>query len=840
MSLVLPQSETALADPRPPRLSSAYKRHGEAYDEMLDPAGQSREHWRAFLNSFDSLSREELQVRWENAQRIIREHGVTYNIYGDPQGMQRPWHLDMVPLLLAQQEWLHIETGLRQRSQLFQLILEDLYGEQSLVREGIIPPALLFANPRFLRACHRIPPPGGIYIPLHGVDLARSPNGQWWVLADRTQTPSGMGYALENRIVVSRVFRDGFRECQVQRLAAFFRAFRDNLRSMSPRDSANPVIVLLTPGPHNETYFEHAYLARYLGIALVEGGDLTVRNREVYIKNLEGLQRVDVLLRRVDDTFCDPLELRADSFLGVAGLVSAYRAGNVAIANALGSGLIESTAFLPFLPALCRYFLNEELQLPSVATWWCGQEPELEHVLSRLDDLVIKPAFRPSSTVPQFARHLDSLEKAKLAATIRARPYDYVGQEEIPLSMTPVWEKQELVPRPVVVRTFIATGADQAIMPGGLVRVSESIDNPIVSMQSGGGSKDAWVLSNAPVGQESLLTPAGQPISLQPFASDLPSRVADNLFWLGRYVERLEDLVRFLRCLVNRLADESSVEPIAALTGLTELAEQLGIVSQPLHDPADFPLLEKEVVQLIFSETRTGGIKELAGRIRYITSIVRDRFSYDTWSILNQIQSDLRAKPGRLPLSSALTLLNKIVVDLAAFAGMEMENMTRGHGWRFLDCGRRVERGYRLLRLLRAVVANSQRQGALLDPILEIADSTLTYRRRYFSQAQLSGVLDLLIFERKNPRSVAYQAQALQEHATHLPGPPAAHREETGVTFALLDVIDSDACRQMAAQCELSDCAPLERLLEELILGFSSISDRLTQHYFTHTMTQIS
>jgi uncharacterized circularly permuted ATP-grasp superfamily protein/uncharacterized alpha-E superfamily protein len=837
-------AEGMMAEKREPeeKLFASYEPTADAFDEMAEQRGSPREHWRKFLESFERLGTDELAQRWDNAQRLIREHGVTYNVYGDPQGNQRPWQLDMVPVLIQADEWTKLEEGLKQRTQLLQLILQDLYGPQQLLQAGLLPPALVFANPRFLRACHGIEPGQGTFIHLHGVDLARSPNGQWWVLADRTQTPSGAGYALENRIVVSRLFPEGFRDSQVQRLASFFRFFRDNMRNLSPRSSANPTVVLLTPGPHNETYFEHAYMARYLGITLVEGGDLTVRNREVYIKNLEGLQRVDVILRRVDDTFCDPLELRDDSFLGVAGLVEAYRAGNVAIANALGAGLVESPAFLAFLPSLCKHLLGEELKLPSVATWWCGQEREQNFVEDNVHKLVVKPAFRPTSTVPLFGQNLTKQERNKIIAMIAARPFEFVGQEQVALSTTPVWDKDRLVPRPLVLRAYIAAGQEgPMIMPGGLARVSASVDELIVSMQSGGGSKDAWILSHKPVTTVSLLTASGQPVAFERSSSDLPSRVADNLFWLGRYAERMEDLLRFLRCLLSRMAEEAALEASQVLPALAELAQILGLVSEGGSDRSRTAELEKEVLQLIFGQTR-GGIRELANRIRYIASVVRDRFSADTWRILNQIQSDLRSRPGRLPLSNGLALLNKLITDLAAFSGMEMENMTRGHGWRFLDFGRRVERGFRLSRLLHASIKNSEGHAMLLEPLLEIADSSLTYRRRYYSQAQLPGVLDLLVFERQNPRSIAFQVAALSEHAYKLPGASesGAGTEEQRLVQELAEELETVESRSLGLLCEEGDCQGLERFLNDLARQFGRVSESLTHHYFTHTLAQVS
>src|ERR1700681_1109240 len=344
-----------------PLLSTGYPQTAGVYDEMSAALGVLRPHWDIFINSLSALGNQELARRWQTARQRIRENGVTYNVYGDPLGMDRPWNLDAIPLMISSEEWCQLEAGLIQRARLLNLILADLYGPQRLLRGGLIPPARVFANPGFWRPCHGVRVSGGSYLHLLAVDLARSPDGQWWVISDRTQAPSGAGYALENRIVMAETFPDLFREFRVKRLASFFQSFRDTLLRLSPSPHENPRVVLLTPGPYNETYFEHSYLARYLGVTLVQGGDLTVRDTRVFLKLLGGLQQVDVILRRLDDDFCDPLELRSDSFLGVPGLVQAVRAGNVAVANALGSGLVETPALQAFLPALCRRLLGEDL-----------------------------------------------------------------------------------------------------------------------------------------------------------------------------------------------------------------------------------------------------------------------------------------------------------------------------------------------------------------------------------------------------------------------------------------------------------------------------------------------
>jgi uncharacterized circularly permuted ATP-grasp superfamily protein/uncharacterized alpha-E superfamily protein len=828
---------------KPASLFGGYRPASGVHDESASVSGEPRPHWQKFAQSFETLGREELAARWENGRRIIREHGVTYNIYGDPQGMDRPWELDMVPLLIPPEEWGHIEDGLGQRARLFNLILADLYGPQRLLREGFLPPALVFGNPAFLRPCHGIRPPQDIYLHLQAADLARSPDGQWWVLANRTQAPSGSGYALENRIVLSRILPEQFRDCQVQRLASFFRIGRDTLRGLAPRPADNPNVVLLTPGPHNETYFEHAYLARYLGFTLVEGGDLTVRDRRVVLKTLEGLQPVDVILRRLDDTFCDPLELRSDSFLGVPGLVEAARAGHVAIANALGSGLMESPALLAFLPSLCRRVLGEELKLPSVATWWCGQAREQNYVLEHLDRIVIKPAFGPHARKPVFGGRLDAKERAQLVAAIRARPFEFVGQEQVALSTAPVWENGKLDPRRVVVRAYVAANGDAfTVMPGGLTRVSTTAGDPVVSMQSGGGSKDTWVLSDGPVAPVSLLTPSGQPENAERVAAELPSRVADNLYWLGRYAERLEDTLRLLRCIIKRIADEASSESSPELGALAQVSAALELLPPRFAGRVALRELEQELLLLIYNPQRPGGVRELVRRIQHIASIARDRFSTDTWRILNQLQLDSRIRPGRLPLANALTLLNTLIMDLGAFSGMEMENMTRGHGWRFLDFGRRLERAYQLVNVVCAALSPEIKTNAVLEPLLEIADSSMTYRRRYFAQAQLAPALDLLLSDAGNPRSLAFQLAALSEHAANLPRDVRApkvlaeQKRLAGLT-ALLANADLAA---LARTWEQGGTEALTGWLGEFAAGLTALSDELTHYYFSHTVARVS
>lgn len=836
-------TSTSGITPTTTKIFGGYRAATDVYDESALAPGNSRPHWRDFISSFEKLGREELAVRWENGRRIIREHGVTYNVYGDPQGLERPWELDMVPLLIAPDEWRSLEVGLAQRAKLFNLVLTDLYGPQRLLRDGLIPPALVFANPGFLRSCHGLRVPGEIHLHLHAVDLARAPNGQWWALGDRTQSPSGNGYALENRIVLSRILPDEFRDSQVKRLASFFRIHRDSLRQLAPQNTDNPNVVLLTPGPHNETYFEHAYLARYLGFTLVEGGDLTVRDRRVFLKTLEGLQPVDVIFRRVDDSFCDPLELRGDSFLGVPGLVEAARAGNVAIANALGSGVIESPAFLAFLPSLCRHLLGEELKLPSVATWWCGQAKEHKYVLDHLDDIVVKSGIATQARKPSFGGRLSNLEREDLIAAICARPFEFVGQEQVALSTAPVWLNEKLEPRRISLRAYIAAHGDTfSVMPGGLVRVSPAASDPIVSMQSGGGSKDTWVLSDSPVAPVSLLTAAGQPLSVPRSAAKLPSRVADNLYWLGRYVERLENRMRVLRCVIARMTDEATSENTSELAELVQLLVRLEILHKRFFGGVSATELQHEILALVYDSERVGSVRELGLRIRHITSVARDRFSVDTWSILNQLQSDSRTRPGRIPLPNALSLINTLIMDLAAFSGMEMENMTRGHGWRFLDFGRRLERGSNLVNLLSSALAPKINTPVLLEPLLEIVDSSMTYRRRYLAQPQLPSVLELLVLDKGNPRSLAYQLTALTEHAAKLPryGNDSIQNPEEQRLNKLTSHLRRCGIADLSRLAANEQKETIAQWLGEWSTGLTDVSNELSHHYFSLTISRVS
>ncbi len=809
------------------------------YDEMLAPDKQLRTHWRALADTLGSMTHQGLARRWREGQRVIHDNGITYNVYSDPESTSRPWPLDPLPLMMDPAEWKLIEAAVIQRATLFNGILADLYGPQRLLREKIIPAELVFPNPAFLRPCWGIEPPGGTFLHMYAADLARSPDGQWWVLADRTQAPSGAGYALENRLVTTRVLPDVFRASHVRRLANFFQNYRDALLRLVPSHRENPRIVLLTPGPYNETYFEHAFLARYLGYTLVEGGDLTVRDNRVFLKTLGGLLPVDVIVRRQDDQFCDPLELRADSMLGVPALVQAVRSGHVAIANALGSGLAESPAYAAFLPSLSRLLLNEDLKIPTVATWWCGQKEPLAYVLDHLGELVLKPTFPGTRGDPIFGSALSEKERATLLDKVRAEPERYVAQERVALSTVPVWadapSDSPLHPRHMVVRVYaVAAGSSYAVMPGGLTRVSTSLDSMVVSIQRGGGSKDTWVLGDGPAPPFTLLRPATHPLDVSRATFDLSSRVADNLLWLGRYTERVEAAVRITRAILARFFQEEDSSRAAGLNAGLEILAALGYVTG--EKPAT---AEQEVLAMIYDPAFSNGLVWSIHQVRRVAALLRDRISVDAWLILNQLDQQFSARPpaDEFRISAAQDRLNHAIVTLSAFGGLVMESMTRGDGWRFLDIGRRLERAIQMVELLRNGLPKESFGGVgVLEAILEMADSSITYRSRYLTSVQADLVLDLLLVDEANPRAIAFQLARLREHISELPGSKTSIRRpaEERLALSLLNTVQLVDVRELGRSGSRAAAEAREGLLGKLIADLGLLSETLTRAYFSH------
>ncbi len=825
-------------------LFEAYTVPDGAYDEVFTASGVLRPHWQPVVGALDAMGPTGLLHLWEQARRMIHDHGVTYNVYGDPQGMDRPWTLDAIPWVLPSQEWARLEAALVQRATLLNAVLADVYGPQRLVQQGLLPPELIFAHSGFLRPCHGIPPPHAGHLPLYAADLVRTADGQWWVLADQAQSPAGAGYALENRLIVSRLLPNVFHDSQVQHLAAFFAALRQTLLDSVPRHRDNPLVVLLTPGPYNETYFEHAFLARYLGYTLVEGGDLTVRDQRVFLKTLAGLQPVDVILRRLDDTFCDPLELRQDSLLGTAGLLQAARMGHVAIVNALGSGWVETPALMAFLPALCRQVLGADLALPSVPTWWCGQDEAQAYVETHLEHLMLLPGLPTRSRAVVFGGQLSAAERQKHVVALRERPYIYTAQQPLVPSCVPVWQGPGVDPQPMVLRAYVvATQGGYQVMPGGLTRVAAANGVPGPSMQNDSRSKDTWVMSHGAPGTLSGLPPTDQTVSLRRSGYNFPSRAADNLLWMGRYAERAEGLVRLLRSMVLRLTDESGLGSSAAFPALLRALQarwEITPVAPPERPLASaFTAHAQTLLAALYDLRIPGSVVATLKALHHVAALVRDYMTLESWHIVTDLFEHFsrpQADEG-LQLSEALALMHHTLMILTSFSGLAVENMIRGPEWRFLDMGRRLERALHTTGLVRStLVALDAHEDVVLEALVEIGDSLITYRSRYRTTPQCAPVLDLLLTDETNPRAVLYQLVALAEHVDHLPRDRALPSRSPAQRL----ILGALTSLQLADVAVLAHSSPggrrthMDTILSQLLTDLAALSDSITHHYLSH------
>ena len=710
-------------------LIADYKPLAGVPDEFIGEDGRPRPYWLRYLNSMTDLGADDIGRRFATADRHIREAGVSYRSYGDTR--ERTWPLSHLPLLIEANEWREIAEGIEQRAELMERILADIYGEGALIAAGDLPAAAVTGSADFLQPLHGVRPAGGKFLHFFAADLGRGPDGRWWVLGDRAQAPSGAGYALANRLVLSRAFPALYRDMNVERLAPFFQAFRSGLTALA--DRSDPRICLWTPGPLNETYFEQAYLARYLGFILVEGGDLTVREDKVHVRTIAGLKRADVIWRRIDSDFADPLELNGQSRLGVAGLVEAVREGGVALANALGSGVLEAPAMMSFMPKLCRKLMGEDLRLPNIATWWCGQQNERASVIADMDNLAIggafgNPVLRFPRNQPVIAGLLTGDEKARLIAAIGERGIDYVGQEVVNLSTTPVWNDGRLTPRPFVLRVYAArTLNGWSIMPGGFCRISDRADARAVSMGAGVQSADVWVLADKPVEMITLL-PTNETARIRRLMGNLPSRAADNLFWLGRYLERVEATLRLIRCLAGRMINTDAE---TGTTGWT-VSKVIGLLvawhAAPKAAAGD-PLSLCAIA--LHSEENYGSALSLVRDARRAASVIRERLSSDTTRLIGELDQTLGSdqKP-LLSEADAYDQVDAALRTIAAISGLAQENMNRGAGWRLFDIGRRVERAINSCRFARQF-AGPTAPSDDLEVLLDLADSQITYRSRY-------------------------------------------------------------------------------------------------------------
>lgn len=821
-------------------------------DELRNAAGGLSPLWETFFDHVGMDGVADLDRRAHNLQRQIRDNGVTYNVYADASGLQRPWSLDLFPMIIAPAQWHAIEAGVLQRARLLNRMMSDLYGPQDLLRLGLLPPALVQGHPGYLRAVHGLAPAGGTWLHVMAFDLAHGPDDRWWVVGQRTQAPSGLGYLLENRIAVSRQFPKAFAGMNIQRLAASYRSLMDGIKRQAP-EGENAHIALLTPGPYNETYFEHAYLARYLGLTLVEGHDLTVRDQRLYLKTLSGLEPVHALIKRLDDEWLDPLELRSDSTLGVPGLLQVLRAGHVLLANAPGSAPLESSALLGFLPGIARHLLGEDLQLPSLGTWWCGEEAALREAVPRLRQGVIRPTYPRPGQQTVIGQGLDARGLDEWAGRLVRQPDEHTVQDWLPLSQTPTWSKERLMPRSAMLRVYaLADGpCSWRVLPGGLVRLAPR-GQWVAAMQRGGSSADCWVQTEGAVDTTSLLQAAPSTLSLALHKRPVTSRAAENLFWLGRYTERAENSLRLARIILEHLGGDE-VADRRVLDWLSACAVENSLVL------ADVPTATQSA--RVFTRALVAGMCPPAPpnataspysvgfnlrALKQAASHVRERLSAEHWHLIERAEADFTRDTAHLSTDTevatveALSALRHASERLAAITGAQTDRMVRDNAWRLLSVGRHIERLVTLSRALTlALEHDCLHDSTGFDAVVALFDSTITFHAQYQQRRDMVAMVDLLVMDRDNPRSLAWVVQTMRSRLARLA--QGAVAEDAALAASLPDP-DTWSLTELSHWQQPTpgrrEWGRLAELLAQCEQTGARLSDEITRLHFSHAGRQ--
>lgn len=809
----------------------------QVYSEVFECAGRPRRAWQQFVERIRRVAVGELLHRSLQAEELIYENGVTFNVYNEGEQSQRPWSLDLLPFIFSADEWKILSAGLTQRARLLDRVIRDLYGARTLIRDGTLPPEVLFANPGFHRPFAALHGRRTSMI-LYAAELARGPDGRWRVMADRGEAPAGLAFALENRIAVSRTIPPELHEQPVQRLAPFFQKAQNTLAELGRPLAANPRIVLLSPGAKYPYYFEDVYLARYLGYSLVEGADLAVRDDRVFLKTLAGLVPIDVIVARGVERGIDPLELGGGEPHGVPGLLKVLREGKVALANVPGSGLVESPIFMAFLPQLCRRLLGEELLLTSISSWWCGDPAQWREVQSRLPELVVKPAFQASGGEEIIVGQLDRNARQELVARIEERPYDYVAQELIARSAVPVFRDGEIRTGHAALRTFVvADGDDYAAMPGGLVRVAPTPEPMELSVAAGDGSKDLWVLADGEVEPVTLLSRADEPVALKRTSAVFPSRVADDLYWFGQYLDRADFLSRLIRAVIERLTAESSLD-VPELPWLVHaLADQGQVEPGFAIDSlsAQLPGLAEDLPRMVANVDEVRGLSAAVSELFRLASLERLWISPDTFRKVRETACAFQASAENWSgLVDLMEAVNRLILDLSAVSGLLHDGMVRGPAWRVLDFGRRLERARNTVNLLRSTLSvDATVDRAVLKSLLEVIDCRMTYRARYFDNVQQNAVLDLCVTDETCPRSIAAQVIALAEHVDAFPTDAQAllRNEEKRTVMAAVHAVRMISPEQL----EQTPATSLQELLTEVEGELRGLSQVVTRKYFLHS-----
>ena len=826
-------------------------------DELFSLNDEVKPYWNKLFTAFDAMGVSGLTARQKDIDWLLSENGVTYNVYNDPQGMHRPWNLNIVPFVLHQKEWDQVSLGIKQRAEILNLVLKDVYGEGKLIKEGIIPYEVIYGHRGFLRQCAGMELNTEKFLSIYAADLCRGTDGRLWVVNDRTEAPSGMGYALENRSTINRILPEMFAEMKVKRHSDFFQDLNQMLIDADPGKKENPNIVILTPGSHNETYFEHAYMASFLGYPLVQGNDLVVRDGFVWMKSLQGLKQIDVILRRVDDIFTDPLELREDSHLGVAGLLDVVRRKNVSVINPIGSGVIENPGLIPFMPAIAKYFLNQELILPQIASWWCGQETEKNYVLENLSKLVVKRIDRTNRESIYFGEFLNPEELDALKKVIQERPYRFVAQERINFSTAPNFcDDHTLEPRNIVARAFCTASKNEySVMQGGLVRVSPDADTFRVSNQRGGTSKDFWVMQDKRVKPEINRHWQKKTSVAMSGLNDLPSLTAENLYWAGRYVGRTLVTARFLRVVMRQmvLVQNKSEQPdseklrllFKAVTHLTDTYPGFTEKAEDGTHAMDDPM--QEMLAVILDKDKVGSLAHTIQMFSNSYYSIRNLWSTDMWRVFENIQKTWNAlvEGEDHSINRILKVLNQLITRLIAFMGLIEESIMVQQGLLLYFIGLQMEQSTLTITKCRALLSikyEEQVEYDLLEYLLTSHESLNIYRYSYRSHIELEHVLDLILLDKDYSRSLTFMVNRLQKDIARLPHSGQDHQltkyqKLVFKAFAKLRLAESTKLAKTKSKKDFRR-EELETLLKQLSELLHKSSQSISNTYFNHTDRQ--
>ena len=815
------------------------------FDEMFDKDCNVKEHWQKIVDDLEKVGIDKLEQKQQEIDWRLEDNGVTFNIYNDPEGTNRVWKLDPIPFVLTENEWNEVSKGLAQRAKLLNLIFKDLYNEQNLIKEGIIPAEIIFSHKNFLPELCNFENKDYYTMKFYAADISRGPDGKFWLINDKTQSPSGLGYAIENRLTMNSISNELYPDVEIKKIIRFIEDFKTMLRELVSKNNEHPLITLLSPGPHNETYFEHSYLSSFLDLTLVQGEDLLTKNNQLWLKGLSGLKKVDAMIRRVDSEFCDPLELRSDSYLGVAGLVNVLREDNLAMINPIGIGILENIGLNPFMKNICKYFLDEELILPQIATWWCGQKEELDFVIKNIKNLIIKKIDKTKNLETYFGNKLSNEELEILIKKIERNPYHYVGQEIIDFSTVPSFNDNKIEPRNAVIRAFSFLNKDNYdVMPSGLVRVSSSKDSLVVSNQKGGTSKDLWIL-----GKSTEIVPVNifkNKEFIDSRLENISTKRAENLFWLGRYLTRSISTARIIRfnlksiLNINRYEDDRNSKTITellnnALTHLTMTYPGFLEEDKEKINPTD------EILDLIQNSSRVGTLSFTLSLLSNINANIKNLLTIDAWRIYEKMQKEWLSytKKEFLLFPEHINQLDNLLIYLMAYKELIDESIFKEQGLLLYDIGCKMEISQLLISKLRSLLTyklDNILEYEILDSMLNSYESYNSYRAYYKSSLNLKNVLDFLIFNTQYPKSLIYLIKELETNLKELPKSENLHlsnfEEPIFKAFSLLSLSSSDKLLEIKEDEFIYK--ELDSFLSQSSDLITQASDELTKTYFSH------